>query len=168
MSHREGELEFDFTGARVVDRLDQQGVPLPHGMQLVDFVVEETNRLLLVEVKDPSAIGARPERRATWEEELRDGSFVNAELAPKCRDSYTYLHLMDRDDRPIAYLVVLGLCNMPGILPADLDQLAKRLSARLKQEADQPWVRQYASACQVVTVADWNSTVGRYSVARVP
>lgn len=55
MKIQEGELPFDFSGARSVDKLDKEGVPQPHNMKFVDFVIEEDERILLVEVKDPSS-----------------------------------------------------------------------------------------------------------------
>ena len=44
---QEGELVFDFSTATHVERLDAQREPLPTGMALVDFVVEEEARVLL-------------------------------------------------------------------------------------------------------------------------
>ena len=49
---REGELEFDFLN-RLVEKLGDIR-PKPHGLQLVDFLLEEHNRLILIEIKDPS------------------------------------------------------------------------------------------------------------------
>jgi hypothetical protein len=134
----------------------------------VDFVVEEPSGLLLVEVKDPSESGATPRSRAEWLRRLRCDSLVNETLVPKCRDSYTYLHLMERDDKPITYLVVLGLCGLPTVTAAHLQQLNTRLRARLAKEAAQPWKRAYAPNCAIVNVADWGTAVGRYSVVRTP
>ena len=45
---REGELQFEFSGATRVERLDVQDQPRPQGMALVDFVVEERSRTLLI------------------------------------------------------------------------------------------------------------------------
>src|SRR6266446_5934516 len=54
MTVQEGALEFAFPGVGDVTRLDGQDRARPQGMALVDFVVEEAERTLLIEVKDPS------------------------------------------------------------------------------------------------------------------
>jgi len=45
MRHSEGELEFDFSAAKRVEKLDSPLTPLPHGMALVDFVIEEDEKI---------------------------------------------------------------------------------------------------------------------------
>ncbi len=159
--HQEGRLVFDFSAARSVDKLDAPRRTLPYKMAFVDFVVEEETQVLLVEVKDPEA--APPDRRereiARFIDQLRKAKLVNEVLVPKARDSYTYLHLMCRDDKPFVYVVVLGIG--PGD-PELLMDLKHRLLARLRQEADEPWKRQYVRDCIVVTPQTWKELLGDY------
>ena len=51
----EGELDFDFTAAKHVEKLDEKGRKLPQGMMFVDFVLEEDDQLTMLEIKDPSS-----------------------------------------------------------------------------------------------------------------
>ncbi len=162
--HREGRLVFDFSAARSVDKLDEPGRTLPYKMAFVDFVVEEETQVLLVEVKDPEAAhrDRREEEIAGFVEKLRAGKRVNEVLVPKARDSHTYFHLMRRDGKPFVYVVVLGIG--PGD-PALLTNLKDRLLARLRQEADKPWRRQYVRDCMVVTPKTWKELLGRYPLS---
>ena len=159
----ERRLAFDFSAAVRAERLDEQGRPAPVGMSFVDFVVHEEDRVLLVEVKDPQ--GAPEQRREKeierFVQELRRKTLVNEIFVPKARDSYTYLHLMERDDKPFVYVVVLGIG--PGD-PALLLDLKKRILGRLRHEAEEPWKRVYISDCVVLTPDSWNTFVERYPV----
>ena len=71
MKMSEGEFEFDFTAAKLVEKLDDPAKQRPQGMQLVDFVLEEERHLVMVEVKDPSckAKGANPAAEAALKKE---------------------------------------------------------------------------------------------------
>src|SRR5215831_18246032 len=106
---REGELQFEFSGATSVERLDVQGQPRPQGMALVDFVVEENSRTLLIEIKDPSQQPVPETERRRFIRDMQHQALIHEELVPKARDSYTFLHLMERDTQPFVYVVVLGL-----------------------------------------------------------
>lgn len=99
MMEQEGDLEFDFSKATVVEKLDRQATRQPEGMQLVDFVVEEARRLIMVEIKDPSC---KPQRdtpaaqdalgrsRADFSRKIQNDSLIANELVPKGRDTYSY------------------------------------------------------------------------------
>lgn len=161
----EGELEFDFRGAHDVERLDEQGVPMPRGMSLVDFVVEERGRLLLIEVKDPSQRRATAKERKSFARRMCGEELINETLVPKARDSYTFLHLMRRDGRPFVFVAVLGVANMPqdkALLVGFKDRLLKRI----RQEARDPWKRQYVADCVVVTPDTWQTAFPQYPMVR--
>ena len=83
----EGELEFDFGRSRSCFRLDEQGVPLPVGMSFVDFVVEDGDKYLLVEVKDPSDRSLSEDERRDYANRLRGEELIHQKLTPKARDS---------------------------------------------------------------------------------
>jgi hypothetical protein len=113
---REGEFEFDFRTAKV-ERLDDPTKPCPEGMKLVDFVIEEAERLIMLEIKDPSckarggdakAEAAMEKARAGFLNKIQNDALIADELTPKARDSYTYLHLMKRDGKPVLYAFLLG------------------------------------------------------------
>jgi hypothetical protein len=94
---REGELEFDFSTAKV-ERLDDPTKQRPQGMQFVDFVIEEAERLIMLEIKDPSckpkggapkAEAAMEKSRAEFLKKIQNDTLIADELTPKARDSYT-------------------------------------------------------------------------------
>ncbi len=172
---KEGELEFDF-GIAAVERLDDPAKTRPQGMQLVDFLIEETDRLIMLEIKDPSSKAkgddaktqaAMARERIRFVEKLVGDRLIADELTPKARDSYTYLHLMKRDSKPILYAVLLGADNLfldPSWLPAFKD----RLLGRLRQETDQAWARHYVTDCLVLTEQTWPLAFPSYSLTRTP
>lgn len=175
MKHREGELEFDFSAAEKIEKLDDPGKPLPSGMALVDFVIEEDRRLVMVEIKDPScsSTGTNPAAEAALEKErtkfikkVQDNSLIAQELTPKARDSYSYLHLMKRDGKPIVYAFLLGADKLT-LDPALLLTFKDRLLSRLRQEADKPWERHYVTDCVVLTEKTWALAFPQYPMTRV-
>lgn len=162
---KEGQLLFRFPGAGRVEKLDEIGTNNPVGLKLVDFVVEEVTRTLLIEVKDPSA-GNVPEkeiRRFTGR--LRGDELICDHLVPKARGSYTYLHLMKRDSKPFVYIVVLGLERFPEET-ALLMGFKDRLLQRIRKEGKEPWKRQYIKDCIVVTLTGWNNKFKNYPLSR--
>lgn len=175
MKMREAELEFDFSTAKTVDKLDDQTVLQPHGMQLVDFVVEDSHRLVMLEIKDPSgkpkgggpgALAAIKQSRAEFVKKLKNDSLIAHELTPKARDSYTWLHLMKRDSKPILYVFLLGVSEL-ALEPALLLGFKDRLLAKLRKEAAQPWARHYVADCLVLTEATWSKAFPQYPLVRM-
>lgn len=164
---QEGELNFDFSGATAVDRLDVQDQPIPHGMALVDFVVEETGQILLIEIKDPSQSGASERERARFAKKLEHETLIHQELVPKARDSYAFLHLMERDTKTFLYVVVLGLETLPD-KAALLVNFKDRLLKRIRHEGREPWRRQYVKDCVVLTPKIWPEHFPGYSLSRSP
>ena len=157
----EGRLEFDFTAAAQVERLDLPGTPLPHGMALVDFVVEEGRRTLLIEIKDPEGTPApyRAEALREFVKKMEGDGLIHQEIVPKARDSYTFLHLMARDRPGLILVCVLGV-GTPD--PALLGSFKNRLLRRLSKETAVPWVRQYVKDCVVLTPDMWASVFPDY------
>jgi hypothetical protein len=172
---KEGELDFDFTAAKSAEKLDDPLKKKPEGMMLVDFVVEEENRLIMIEIKDPSAKAkgsdqnaenALQQNRIGYIRDLQNDTLIAEKLTPKARDSYCYLHLMHRDTKPILYVFLLGVDNLP-IDQHLLLSVKDRLLSKLEKEADQPWKRRYVSDCLVLTEQTWSSTFPEYPLIRV-
>ncbi|MBF0307147.1 MAG: hypothetical protein HQL41_16025 [Alphaproteobacteria bacterium] len=171
----EGDFRFDFSSARV-ERLDRPEITMPQGMSLVDFVIEEGSRLmLLVEIKDPSraprsthpsAQTAIEKSRGEFVRSLETDKLLSEDLVPKARDSYTYLHLMRRDHTRMIYVVLLGAEKL-SVDPALLLNFKDRLLARIRQEAHEPWQRDYIADCVVVTERDWADAFPNYPLVRL-
>jgi len=172
---REGELEFDFSAATQAEKLDDKGKKLPEGMKFVDFVIEEEHGLIMLEIKDPScqakggdtkAEAAIQKQRDEFIKKLYKDDWIAEDLTPKARDSYTFLHLMARDTKPIIYVLLIGSDKLT-LEPALLATFKDRMLARLRQEADQPWVRQYVDDCFVVTEKTWPIVFPDYPLTRL-
>ena len=162
---QEGDLTFSFRDAARADRLDEQGAgPEPEGMKLVDFVVERRDDVLLIEVKDPSHPRASAKERTRFSRKMQNDKLIHEELMPKARDSYTFLHLMERDTKRFLFVVLLGLETLDD--KALLVSFKERLLARLRKEAGEPWRRFYVSDCLVLTLETWPDYFPRYSVSR--
>ncbi len=163
----EGRLEFDFTSALSVEKLDAPGAPLPHGMALVDFVVEEGTKRLLIEVKDPEGAPATHRNAAITKflKKMKGDGLISEEIVPKARDSYTYLHLMGKDEKDFILVAVLGVGN-PDV--ALLGDFKNRLLGRLRKEASTSWVRTYVKDCIVVTPQTWSSLFAGYPLSVTP
>lgn len=164
MKFEHGQLIFDFTGCVSVEEFDRPGTPVPETMKKVDFVVQEPDRILLVEVKDPSNTATTAANRQEFIHNMKSGPLVHQDLVPKCRDNYTYLHLMNADCKPLVYVALIALYenqDKPVVLLALHDKLKKCL----RQEVRDVWTRQYVSDCAVVNVKKWNQRFP-YSVTR--
>ncbi len=173
MKLAEQELEFDF-GNALVERLDDPAKRRPEGMKFVDFLVEEEHRIVMLEVKDPSckpkaahekAQVALERERAEFMKKIANDTLIAQELTPKARDSYTWLHLMKRDAKPLLYVFLLGAEKLP-LEPALLLGFKDRLLANLHKEADQPWARRYVADCLVLTEATWADAFPQYPLNR--
>lgn len=174
MKTKEGEFEFDFAAAKTVEKLDAPGQHTPEGMKLVDFIIEEEHRFLMVEVKDPScksqgryaaAEDALEKERTKFVKKFQDNTLINQELTPKARDSYCYFHLMKRDSKPFLYVFLLGADKLT-FDPALILGFKDRLLARIRQEGSQPWQRHYIVDCLVLTESTWISCFPQYPLTR--
>lgn len=175
MEAQEGELKFDF-GTTAFEKPDARGKIKPEGMKFVDFIIEEEKRLILLEVKDPSrmpkdddarAIAAIERERQDFVRQLKNDGWIHDELTPKARDTYTYLHLMARDKKPILYVVLLGVDRLPFDATPLLTNFRDRLSGRLQKETDQPWIKQYVANCLVLTERTWSTEFPNYPLVRL-
>lgn len=167
-TYTEGELSFDFPDGLSVKKMDKQGIPIPMGMKLVDFVLRGNSDTYLLEIKDPSHSEAPDKNRADYKNRIKTKDLIAKELVPKARDSYTCLHLMEEDDKPFTYLVLLALDAWAGKdQKAMLLGFKDRLAKRLNQETDQPWERKYIKDCAVLTVEKWNSRFPDWKVDRI-
>lgn len=168
-TYQEKELLFTFSEGTTWRVLDRQGVRLPIGMALVDFVIERADHILFVEIKDPSHSQMLDGERLDYARRLSDGSVLNEELTPKARDSYAHEHLMGRDGKPIVYVVVIGLEALShSIQLGILNNFSDKLYNSLRNEGELPWVREHIQQCIVLPIDKWNERYPEYRIQRVP
>jgi len=168
-AEKNADLVFTFPEDLFFEEMDRQGIPLPVGMSLVDIVIECNDVVYLVEIKDPSHTRGCQKDREKFVERMKGDQYISEELVPKARDSYTFLHLMERyENRKIVFVFLVGLDFwahefQKGILVNYRDRLFERILC----ETAVPWQRQYVSNCLVLTVESWNSTFPNWAVARI-
>lgn len=163
------ELLFNFPDGLSWSELDKQGVKLPVRMKFVDLVIERENDILLVEIKDPSHSRSKDKERNAYLKRLRDNSVLTQELTPKARDSYLYLHLMERDSKPFKYVVLLGLDAFdPVIQKAVMTGFKDRLQADVREESFEAWKRKHIADCVVLSVESWNQVFPDWPLRRDP
>lgn len=153
MKFEESGLSVDFTGAKSVFKPDDDGQVLPHGMSVVDFVVEFNDRLVFVEIKNPSVPTATVTAREKFARELHSHALINEHLVPKARDTYTIVHLMEQNVRngvelPIDYVVLIVA---PHLLAPELGAIRSKLESRLRKEMADSWKRPYIRRCKIVS-----------------
>lgn len=162
------ELLFEFPDEVEWDELDKQGVKLPVRMKFVDLVIERDADVLLVEIKDPSHSKSPDKERNSYLKRLSDNSVLTQELTPKARDSYSFLHLMERDGKPFKYIVLLGLDAFdPSQQKAVLAGFKDRLIADIRCEAYEAWKRKHIADCAVLSVETWNQNFPKWPVTRL-
>jgi hypothetical protein len=137
-------------------------------MKFVDLVIERDDDILLIEIKDPSHSKSPDKERNSYLKRLRDNSILAQELTPKARDSYLYLHLMERDTKPFKYIVLLGLDTFNfEIQKGILGDFKDRLLADIRCESYEAWKRKHITDCVVLSVNVWNKKFPEWSVTRV-
>jgi len=150
------DLEFEFPKTLLWEELDAKGKVLPQNMKFVDIVIERESDILLVEIKDPSNIHSPEKEQKKYSKRLINNSVLKKELTPKARDSYSYMHLMERDTKPFKYIVLLGLdAYDDSVQKLILTGFKDRLMADIQNEG-QGWKRKYIKDCAVLTVEHWN------------
>lgn len=163
---REKELMINLSAAESWMKLDEAGETRPIGMALVDFVIVEKGRIIMVEIKDPSDQGAPERERQSFVRRLSDDEYISARLIPKARDSYCYLHLMAMDDRPAVFVLLLGMEKTP-MEAVQLLATKERILSRLRWESDRPWKQAYIRDCAVLTVEGWRRYMPKYPIKRL-
>lgn len=168
-AEKTAELVFNFPDDLSWSELDKQGLKLPVHMKFVDLVIERERDILLVEIKDPSHSRSQDKERNAYLKRLSDNSVLTQELTPKARDSYLYLHLMERDSKPFKYVVLLGLdAFAPAIQKGILGPFKGRLLADIREESFEAWKRKYIADCMVLSVESWNQHFPEWPLRREP
>ncbi|MBW2068241.1 MAG: hypothetical protein JRI31_05110 [Deltaproteobacteria bacterium] len=162
---KEGNLELTLPPGVRGRRFDDHNHGLSHCMKAVDFIVEEADRVLFIEFKDPDHPHAEPKARNAFLKELllggKDDDFVR-----KYRDSFLYRWAENVAEKPIFYYVLIAASQL------DEAQLLARTDAlKRKLPVDGPesgaWKRQIVAGCAVFNLDTWNKHLPQYPVKRV-
>lgn len=161
----EGDLRITVPAPAIGRRFDGKEHGLSHCMKAVDFVVEQADSYLFIEIKDP-ARGPHPEASAEQFSQRFISGQIDGDLTHKFRDSFLYEWAAGRADKPVDYLVLIALGTLDTAdLIARRDALEKKLPIGFP--ANVPWKRSLARLCGVFNIASWNRAYPQYRVERV-
>jgi hypothetical protein len=179
-SFTEGKLLFEFPTASSHEKFDDSSTHfLTHCMKAVDFIVELSDRIVFLEIKDPQHPDATLATTMKFERELRSGILVQEVLRPKCCDSLLYkLATQDIElHKPVYYYVLIALDTLS---EPELATLTDELKTRLPVVQDGSRVREkfdaagkparFIQGCAIFNLATWNRMSARLtaSVHRIP
>lgn len=162
----EADLEITLPAGAHGRKLDDPATHgLSHCMKAVDFVVELADKIYFIELKDPDNPAATPARRAKFLSKLTSG-MLDVDLQRKFRDSFLYEWASNRANKPITYVVLIGMASLT---PTDLlmrtESLKKQLP--LTGPSGKAWARPYVSGCAVMNLVSWNKQLGSMPVRRL-
>lgn len=162
----ENDLQFDFSRAVSAKRFDDENHGLSQCMKAVDFIIEEPDRIVFIEVKDPQHPHARPHNVSEFIDDLTSEKLVNEKLTPKYRDSYLYELAMDNLGKPVYYYVLIALNTLTH---AELLVQTEILRRQLPVEGpkDNPWRNNFAFGCVIMNLETWNTHLPQYPVSRI-
>ena len=146
-------------------KFDDRKHGLSHCMKAVDFIVDEPDRVLFIEFKDPDHPHAPPDKRKTFLEELRTGG-KDDDLVRKYRDSFIYRWAERFEEKPISYYVLVAASSLDeAMLLARTEELKRKLPANGPSSG--AWLRQIVAGCAVFNLETWNRHLPNYPVTRV-
>jgi hypothetical protein len=164
---KEGNLEITIPNATGYRKFDD---PTTHGlscMKAVDFIVEMSDHLLFIEIKDPEdPLATSEDRRTQFIEDLKSGKIDDA-LKYKYRDSFLYEWASGRvTNKPIFYYVIIAIKNLSA---ADLlhrtDELKRKLPLHGPDSGE--WKQAIVNGCAVFNINSWNKKFPKYVVQRM-
>lgn len=161
----EGNLRISFPPGTTARKFDE---PETHGlscMKAVDFIVEEDDRILFVEFKDPDDPRATEARRDDFIDKFSSGG-LDTDLKYKYRDTFLYQWASENIEKPIHYWVLVASQSLTTVdLTRRTDALKRELP--LERPRSGAWRRSIVSDCIVFNLDTWNKHLPRYPVERV-
>lgn len=156
----EGDLSLDIPEPAEASRFEQDYGVSHCGMKAVDFIVEEPNRSLYLEFKDPGHPAARPVRGDYL------GDSLMMDLAKKLRDSFLVQWARGKASKPIHYFVIVGV---PSLKEPELAAATEKLRRLLPAPSVAPkdWRSFYVSNGAIFNIESWNRLFPMYRLSRL-
>ena len=162
---QEGDLKIEFKSVFDARKFDDAGHGLSHCMKAVDFIVERSDCYLFIEFKDLQDPGIPAQNKHKVIQGFLRG-MIDEDLKYKYRDSFLYEWAAGRADKPVDYLVLVGLDSLTAReLVARTDDLKRKLP--LQKSRSNPWARPFVRSCTVFNLASWNSNLPNFPVSRL-
>ena len=164
---QEGNLQITFPrGAKVRKFDDGASHGLSHCMKAVDFIVQENNRILFIELKDPDHPHAKKADKKKFIESFHSGA-LDEDLKHKYRDTFLYQWASGRVNKPVHYLVVIAIKSLTARdLSTRTDDLKRKLP--LKGPPSGEWKQPIVADCMVFNIDTWNRHLPRFPLSRIP
>ena len=162
----EGSLQITFPSASRVRKFDDRATHgLSHCMKAVDFIVEEDDRTLFIEIKDPEHPRSRNDDREKFIAKFLAGK-LDDDLKYKYRDSFLYEWASESVDKPIHYWAIVAIESLSDAqLLTRTDALKRTLP--VQDLASQKWRRPIVAGCMVFNIRTWNKKLEGFAVSRV-
>jgi hypothetical protein len=153
--YQESGLQITIPKGKIVRRFDE---PVSHGlthcMKAVDFIVEEDNRYLYIELKNPDHPNSREKDKNKFMEKFSSGK-LDQELKYKYRDTFLYEWAAKRANKPIHYLVLIALESIDAPL---LLGRTEALKQQLPLQGPASWKECICAECGVFNIEKWNKS----------
>ena len=134
-------------------------------MKAVDFIVELTDRILFIEVKDPQDPHSQKNRRDKFVSKFKSGE-LERDLKYKYRDSFLYEWASNNTPKPIYYLILIAIDTLTN---ADLITRTDSLKRNLPVDAHSSkiWTKKLAGGCAIFNIKTWNNQLPQFPVSRM-
>lgn len=118
-------------------------------MKAVDFVVDLSDRIYFIEVKDPENPSA--ENAESFKENFNTENYIKDVLVQKCRDSFLYEYGFSNVSKPVHYSVVVCISTLsePQLL-AITETLKNHIP--ISGPKKQPWPKRFIENCMVYSL----------------
>lgn len=162
---QEGNLQITFPQRASVRKFDDRSSHgLSHCMKAVDFIVEESDRILFIEFKDPGHPHAQEAKTQKFVDALLSGK-LNDDLKYKYRDSFIYEWASNNVGKPIHYWVLVAVDDLTeAALLKQTEDLQRSLP--LQGPASGAWTQAIAADCVIFNIATWNKHLPDFPIIR--
>ena len=159
----EGNLQLTVNNVVGARRFDGPEHGLSHCMKAVDFIVEESDRYLFIEFKDPQHPDSREGNREEFIQSFHTGR-LDDDFVHKYRDSFLYEWASGRAKKPIYYYVMVASDTLDRIqLTGRTDDLRRKLPV----VGPDTWVSTLVKGCGVFNINSWNERFPNYPIVRL-
>lgn len=159
----EGDLRITVSNAENVRRFDGSDHGLSHCMKAVDFIIEQADRFVFIEFKDPYQPGSTERERQRFISRFESGG-LDDDLTYKYRDSFLYEWASGRANKPVYYLVLVAADHLADdVFLARTEDLKRKLPVTVPDS----WSRLFVHGCSVFNVTLWNRYLPDFPVTRI-
>lgn len=164
---REGDLSFDFSRANYVINFDKSGKGhgLSHIFKAVDFIVEDQNSVLFIEIKNPENSKIPEDQKTKQKEDFENklqSSKLYSDLNKKLQDSLIFQGLNEGiPKKKLIYAVFIGLDQLEEVQLSNLKDEFIKKHPILKHQWKKPF------SVLFFNFNSWNKYINYYPISRI-